>query len=440
MHFLERRTDVAVISALVAYALVAFALAISDGHDNHLAEVLTTGSIVAVGAGLLAARRVQRPSGVALVVAWCVALGSTLSVLVLSPGRFVEASASQTAYIVLSSSAIALVASYAIDLRRRTSLAPVIAVGRRLMMFAVAFALGVWMLGASPAPLIDVWSMHQQGARALLHGHSVYAPGMIDVEDTHSFSRRIDLYVYPPLGAILSVAAYAVMHDTRWTQLVALLVGAAFLWLLARRVSRSPTLPDLLVACLLFHPRGLFVLEQAWGEPLALPFLGGFALAAEARRFRLAAVLLGLLCALKQHFVMYLPALALVPGIGVSGVLIAAAMIVATCVPFVVATPTAFWNAVVVHHLKNPFRGDSLSLTAMLADLGVVLPSWVGLVASLASLALLRVPRKPGPLLMASSLTFMLFYVLGRQAFCNYYYLVGASWLFAGASLADAGG
>ena len=77
----------------------------------------------------------------------------------------------------------------------------------------------------------------------------------------------------------------------------------------------------------------------------------------------------------------------------------------------------------------------------MLADLGIMLPSWVGLVASLASLALLRwVPRTLGPLLIASTLTFLVFYMLGRQAFFNYYYLVGATWLFAGAALADADG
>ena len=35
---------------------------------------------------------------------------------------------------------------------------------------------------------------------------------------------------------------------------------------------------DLIAAAFLFHPRGAFVLEQAWTEPLAIPFLGGFVL------------------------------------------------------------------------------------------------------------------------------------------------------------------
>jgi hypothetical protein len=46
-----------------------------------------------------------------------------------------------------------------------------------------------------------------------------------------------------------------------------------------------------------------------------------------------------------------------------------------------------------------------------------------------------RVPREVGPLLLGSCLVFGLFYLFGRQAFCNYYYLVDATALFAAATL-----
>jgi hypothetical protein len=404
--------DATSVFSLVAYALVAKALTINNGFDEHLADLLTTGSVAAVGASLWLSRRTFRnTSALPAVAAWCVALGSTLSAFYFPPGIYVEAKASNQTYVVLSYGAVALVASFAIDLVLRAPTRPAIAAARRAMMFAVAFGLYAWMLRSSPAPRIDVWRIHQQGAAAVVHGHSPYAVGVIDAVDTGSFARRLDVYMYPPLNALMTAAAFAVTGETRWAQLVAILVGAACLGSLARRGSRNAALPDLLVACLLFHPRGLFVLEQGWGEPLALPFLGGFALAAKVGRFRLAAVLLGLLCALKQHFLLYLPALALVPGIGASGVLIALSTVVVTYVPFVLATPMGVWNGVVLHHLRNPFRGDSsLSLTAMLAHNGIVLPSWVGIAASLGSFGVLPVvPRKLGPLLMASSHTVWLF-------------------------------
>ena len=41
------------------------------------------------------------------------------------------------------------------------------------------------------------------------------------------------------------------------------------------------------------------------------------------------------------------------------------------------------------------------------------------------------------PLLLAASVSFTLFYLFGRQAFCNYYYLLDATVLFAAATLTD---
>jgi len=150
--------------------------------------------------------------------------------------------------------------------------------------------------------------------------------------------------------------------------------------------------------------------------------------------------MLGLLCALKQHLVLYLPALALLPGIGAAGTGIAVATALATYLPFALSAPAGLYQAVIEHHLKNPFRPDSMSLTGRLWKAGIVLPGWLGFAASIGSLgALAWVPRKLGPLLFASSLTFLVFYLLGRQAFCNYYYLLGATWLFAAGSLAAAG-
>lgn len=430
--------------AMVAHGLVAVALVISYGHNQHVADLLALAAAPVVGAGLWATRRRERAMAGASAIAWVAALASTLAVAVVDPGTFVEPTTPTLPFVVLCVSAVAVVATYAVDafgfaaparLRSSRWLD-----ARPWVLLLLAFGLGVWMLRASPAPAIDVWTVHQQGADAILHGRQVYAPGAIETLDTHSRARAIDAYAYPPLNLLLTAAAYAVTKETRWAQLVAIVLGAALLRATAQRRGLRHPLPDLLMACLLFHPRGLFVLEQAWGEPLALPLLGGFALAASAGRPRLAAVMLGLLCALKQHYLLYLPALALLPGIGLAGVAIALATLLATYAPFALAAPAGLWSAVIVHHLKNPFRADSLSLTAMASDAGFLLPSWLGFAGSLGALsALFWTPRRLGPLLLASSLVFVVFYLLGRQAFCNYYYLLGATWLLAAASLGDPG-
>ncbi len=425
--------------ALAAHGLVAEALVISYGHNHRVADLLAVAAAPVIAFGLWSLRRQGRSPIGAPAIAWFAALASTIAVAVVDPGTFVEPGAPRTPFLVMSIAAVGVVATYgfeAFGVRVPARLAR----ARPLVLVLLAFGLGLWMLRASPAPAIDVWTVHQQGADAILHGRQVYAPGAIATPDTHSHAREIDTYAYPPLNLLLTAPAYALTGDTRWAQLVAILAGAVLLRATALRSGARAPVPDLLMACLLFHPRGLFVLEQAWGEPLALPLLGGFALAVAAGRFRTAAVLLGLLCALKQHFVLYLPALALLPGIGVAGVAVALGTALATYLPFVLSAPVGLWNAVVVHHLQNPFRADSLSLTARLWSAGVLLPSWLGFAASVASLgALAWAPRKLGPLLLASSLTFLVFYLLGRQAFCNYYYLLGATWLFAAGSLAESG-
>jgi hypothetical protein len=423
--------------ALGAHALLAIAMARSDGHEQPFALALVLLSAPAMVFAMRAARDPASTwSGVAP-FAWALGLASTLSLFDLPPGRSIAESVSFVPFLAMSASATALVASYAVDLSMPHAFSSRVRRVRRWTLFALAAALGAWLLRASPSPAIDVWQVHQQGADTLLHGHSVYAEGIISTDDSHSHARLISSYAYPPLNLVLTTVAYALTGETRWAQLVAILAGGVILWLVAQRTSRRSTFADLVVVCLFFHPRGLFVLEQAWGEPLALPFLAGFALAVSRRRFRAAAVLAGLVVALKQHFVLYLPAMALVPGIGVTGALIALGTAVATYLPFVLVTPSGLFTAVVLHHLGNPLREDSLSLTGTLSRVGVQLPSWVGVVASFATLGTLRrAPRVVGALLLSSSLTFLVFYVFGRQAFCNYYYLLDATVLIAAAALA----
>ncbi|MGO9837701.1 MAG: hypothetical protein ACLP1X_26235 [Polyangiaceae bacterium] len=429
----------AVAWALVAHFFLVTALFLGNGHYHLVDGVLLLASCTAAGSALL---RAPFPGGASAgrvqALAFCLALASTLSAFLRRPGDFV--STSLAPYYALSACAVGLIASYAREVRTGTRAAGRLAGLRPYGMLVVAFALGAWMLHASPSPRIDVWPIHQQGARALLAGQSPYETGTIATSDTfydHD-GKWIATYGYPPTNLILTAGAYALTGDTRWAVLVAMVTGAYLLWLVARGGAkpRAPW-PDLLLGCSLFHPRGLFVLEQAWGDPLAVPFLVGFALAVTTGRDRTASVLLGLLCSVKQHFAIYGVVLAFAPGIGVSGALLALGTAAATYLPFAIASPHGLWQGLVEFHATGAFRADSLSLTAMIARAGFVLPSWVGMAATLGFFVVLPwMPRRLGALLLASTVAFFLFYVLGRQAFCNYYYVVCQTLLLAAAALA----
>jgi len=412
------------------------ALAISLGHDQPVADILAFLSVAAVIAGLRQARRDGDQWPFSLALAWGVALASVTCAGILSPGVYLEASASLVPFFGLNAIAMVVVGSYGWDLFGERRLPTWVGWGRPAAMVLAALGVAAWSLRVCPAPRIDVWVLDQQAAEALLHGRQVYGHGAIAALDTYDLKRVIDTYDYPPLTLVLSTAAYALTGDTRWAQVAAFVVGALLLRVFAVRMTDNSRLADLLMACALFHPSAMFVLQQAWGEPLAVPFLGAFAIAATGSHRRWAAIPLGLLCALKQHLLLYVPALALLPGVGLPGAAIALGVVAATYVPFAWVSPRGLWESVVLHHLNNPFRPDSLSLPAMLSNAGIFLPSWLGFVATGASLTVLKgMPRSVGPLLLAASLQFLVFYVLGRQAFCNYYYLLGPTWLFAASAL-----
>jgi hypothetical protein len=262
------------------------------------------------------------------------------------------------------------------------------------------------------------------------------------VADSYTHAGTIEGYSYPPFSLLLTTIAWVVTGETRWAHLVLTIAGGILLMAMARRrtVPGDPW-ADLLVVLLLFHPRGLFTLEQGWGEPLALPFLAGFVLLLDIGRRRDAALVLGFLCALKQHFILYLPFAALMPGFRARGVLIAAGVVAATYLPFALWAPLALWRDLVVFHLMQPFRPDSLSVGALFASFGHTWPSSVGFVG--AAIVLVAAPLLndrsrtgwfvAGPLI-ASCISFAVLYVFGGRAFCNYYYLVSATALVAAAA------
>ncbi|WP_257453870.1 hypothetical protein [Archangium lipolyticum] len=421
--------------ALAGHALLGFALARTRGHYNGDFIFLVGGILLLwlVGLGITRPVRAEVARARTRAWAWGVAAFFTLYDLVLEPGTNLRAGTDLRPFALLGGLAVLLVGSCAVPPDSASRTTRRLHAVRTVGIFALPLALGWQLIAASPAPHIDVWEVHQQGAKALLSGLPVYG-GALRTIDSYSFAREIDSYAYPPLNLLLTTAAYAVTGETRHAQLACLLLGAFFFWRAARRrVEPGDPLPELLVACLVFHPRGLFTLEQAWGEPLALPFLGAFVYFLGEGRRTAAAVALGLLCATKQHFVLYLPLALLLPGPVWRHVAVAVGTAAATFVPFLAWTPGGLWRDLVVHHLTNPFRPDSLSLTAWFLHRGQSLPGWLGFAGALGIWALALRHRRRGPevLLLGSALAFGVFFFLGRQAFCNYYYQVGATVLAA---------
>ena len=413
---------------LLGAGVLAAALAQSMGHFSLKSLTLVTCAASLFGVGLARSRRTQSGFGLPelRVLAWAVAAGCVLVGWVVAPGGKLGGPRFHP-FLLLSMHllATAVVAAYLPDVCGRPVRTEWVRRLRGPGLYLAAGGMGLWMLYTLHAPGIDVFALHQQGAERLLALEPVY--GNVAVVDSNTHARVIDDYVYPPLSLVLTTLGYAVSGDSRLGALVAVLLTAVLVQRIARRrLGDDDVLPELLAAALLLQPRAPYVLSQAWGEPLALPFVAGFALLADQRRNVGAAILLGLACATKQYLLVLGAAALWAPGLGLRGALIAGATVVATLLPFALWTPGELWEGLVTHHLDNPFRKDALGFPALAVRFGLPeAPGWLGFLAlPIVLLGAARLPRRLDVALGVPLVALTWFFLFGRQAFANYYYFV----------------
>ncbi|MFL5300175.1 MAG: hypothetical protein ACJ79R_07525, partial [Anaeromyxobacteraceae bacterium] len=177
---------------------------------------------------------------------------------------------------------------------------------------------------------------------------------------------------------------------------------------------------------------------QSWTDPLVLAALSLTLVAAARWRERdgtggaswvATGVAAGCVAACKQYAPLFLvPLLFAVPARGRwKAAALAICVASATMAPFALWSPRAFYDGVIGFQLTSPFRTDALSWLAAVAYLGGPrLPSWLSIALALATLAAALRPRSTlSQAMTAASAAFLVLLLLGKQAFCNYYWLAG---------------
>ena len=149
----------------------------------------------------------------------------------------------------------------------------------------------------------------------------------------------------------------------------------------------------------------------------------------------------GVLAAAKQYSpILAIPlAFALPPRARWRSIGIAAALTVATLLPFVLWDPGEFWRDVVAMQINQPFRLDALS---WLVPIAVALQRpvsaiWGFLGAGILFVLLLRPGNSLAQVLRVSTAAFITFVLFNKQAFCNYYWLAVGLLLFSTALEVD---
>jgi hypothetical protein len=320
---------------------------------------------------------------------------------------------------------------------------------RRATWTAVASATALLIATpiAMPAPTIDVWAVTQTSVLALLHGIHPYTVTAPDINrGLYDFGYTTTAYPYMPLDLLVNVPAVALLGDYRFGLALCFPITIALLRAAGRRLAVAEHTIDVLTLTLALQPHAAFIVAAGWIEPMMVATLAAFVyLSVDETGGTGAAIAFLLLPALKQYVVA--PVLMFLamrprprPRAVAAGVLVAAA----TVVPFLVWNPQptiAGMTAILTNmRAQAAFRTDSDSLTAFAAMLvewraGPWLGALAQLCAGAVAFAMLRRDRLAG-LLLASGLALLTSFLLGTQAFVNYYSFAAALLLFAALAFA----
>jgi hypothetical protein len=308
-------------------------------------------------------------------------------------------------------------------------------------------ALGAWAVRTSPAPNIDVVVVQQKAIDKLAVGRSPYSLTFRDIyrgsggfyAEGMSTGSRVQFGLpYPPLTLAFIAPADWLLGDLRYAQVAAL--TAAALLMAALGWTRHAVLS---AALLLTTPRVLFQLEQGWTEPFAI-LLMALTTALIRRQSPKAPLVLGLTMAVKQYLAATLVLLPLIPNArGVSrerAAAIAVGTAAAVTLPFIIWDPAGFFESVVLLQFREPFRRDSLSVLAWLAQREIHLPTLATTAAAAlaaALLAVVRLPRSAGGFAAGMMLVSFTLFAFGKKAFCNYYFFVLGAMALAVASAGE---
>jgi hypothetical protein len=293
---------------------------------------------------------------------------------------------------------------------------------------------------AVPHPQIDVVPWTDTAVRAFINGVHPYTVQATDVYDGgRDFGFVVQVYPYMP-ATLLAFAPFVVaLGDFRFALAAALPLTV---WLLRRageRQGANRQLVDAATLLLVLHPSVPLVVRSGWNEPLLGLAAAGVALACIERQQMIATIGLFLLPALKQYALA--PLLLSVPRIirrrRWSVLLAGCAAALLTAAPFLVWNPGATLHGI-LFQMQAPERPrlTSISIPGLLTALSstVQLPIWISAFAQIAvsaALALGGVAATLPGLFGGSAVALLTTFVLGWQAFVNYYVLIGTLLLLA---------
>ena len=313
---------------------------------------------------------------------------------------------------------------------------------------AIAAGLLLFALGpiGAPNPPIDVFTWTQTSVHALLQRTNPYTVVAPDVYlGRYDPGYTVSVYPYMPATLLAYAPWVGVLGDFRFALAACVAATIWVIFRIGRRLALSPQLTYAAALAIVLHPSGPRMIESGWTEPLLVVGAALFVYFAleNPKGIGQAATFL-LLPALKQY-VIAPTVLYLIRGrhtIRLRAVVAAGAIGAATVLPFLIWN----WQATlsgIVFQMQAPTvpRLGSTSLVALMATTAGVYPGrWMSPVVQLivGGIAWWRLKEHGlSGLMLSSALSLYATFLVGWQAFVNYYYFVGALLILAALLRAD---
>jgi len=298
------------------------------------------------------------------------------------------------------------------------------------ILVMIVLLIGVLWIVPVARPAADVLYLHESAAEVMLDGRNPYTDAY--AVDTNPFApdgAEYTGYVYPPIPLLAYAGADILFGDSRWASVIAMVIVSILIVRPWRTMTRSQAGALIAVGlAIVVHPWLGTVIWFGSTEPIALPLLIGAALL--WRRHPVwSAVLLGLALGTKQYYVLALPLL-LVWGDTYrwKRLLIAGGVAALAVLPAFLLDPAAAWDSMVVRLLDIAPRPDGIGITG----LGLVSPFWVVLlVCTVVAVWMGLRGGSSARFVIALAATLSAAFLLGAQAFGNYWFLVAMLSLIA---------
>lgn len=307
------------------------------------------------------------------------------------------------------------------------------------LLLLLGFFLFVLTLRVSPLPFIDVFTTNTSATLKLLEGKNPYTINYIDIYN--GSAGYLPSFGYLP-GYFLAGVPALILGDVRLASIFSLLLSCCLVTCRFKKSNNYHLISSSAFACVLLGGSSLFIIEQAWIDPIiALAILCG-ALFLEEERFILAGIFCGFAITIKQYSFVAVILLVLFSykkyGIKKTSSLIGTCFVVSSVIliPFILWDSVRFYESAVSGIQKLPPRVDSLSLRSFIIlktgfDLPLISFFFPLGFCLLYARTFWRELKDLSGVFMLMGFVYFIIFVFSSHAFANYYHLVFLFFFFS---------